>query len=298
MKTLLITGASGFFGSAILKQMSEVKDYRIVAVTSGRKKDGFPAYVETETANLLSETEQLIERVQPDMLLHLAWGKQDGASRNSDSNIRWLEASFSLLRAFIDHGGKRFVFAGTSSEYEDVSGLHQEKPGNIPMSMYGETKKAFSDVAKNYCRRVGVEFVDVRFFTLYGENDQHEQGAIPMCIRTLMKNEPFICKAPNTIRDYVYVEDAAKAVLRILSSNYTGSVNVSSCQPRTMREVFSFIADELGKKELLSFENTDKCDLILAGDNRILLDEIGFDAFTDFEDGMRKTVQWWKQRTF
>lgn len=293
MKTLLITGAGGFFGTAIIKRLLEANAYEITAVTSGRRKDGFPEGIYTTAANLLTESEQLIERTKPEILLHLAWGRQDGQARNSDANIEWLEASCKLLRAFINNGGKRFVFAGTSSEYENVSGLHQEAPGEIRMSMYGETKRAFAEVAKNYCSRVGVEFVDVRLFTLYGENDRHELGAIPMCIRTLKSGQPFVCKAPNTIRDYVYVGDAARAILKIVESNYTGSVNISSGQPQTMRNVFKFIASELGKEELLSFENSDRCDLILVGDNRVLIDEIGFSDFTDFEEGMKKTVKWW-----
>ena len=193
-------------------------------------------------------------------------------------------------------GGRRFVFAGTSSEYEDSSGLHQEIPEQVQMSMYGETKKAFSAVAKNYCQRAGVEFADVRLFTLYGENDRHELGAIPLCIRTLLNGESFTCKAPNTVRDYVYVQDAAKAVIAVIASDYRGAINVCSCQPRSMREVFGFIARELHKEELLRFVNEDRCDMILAGDNRILLDKIDFHGFTDFEDGMRRTISWWKNQ--
>lgn len=294
MKTLLITGAGGFFGSTVVKQLSESEKYNIIAVTSGRKAVAFPAGVQIDSANLLQQSEELISRNKPDIVLHLAWGRQDGQARNSDVNIEWLEASYKLLRAFIKSGGQRFIFAGTSSEYEDDDGLRQEYPQKVQMSMYGETKKAFADVAKNYCQRVGVEFVDVRLFTLYGENDRHELGAIPMCIRTLMKDEPFVCKAPNTIRDYVYVGDAARAIEAILESNYVGSVNISSGQPKSMREVFTLIADELGKRALLSFENEKECRLILAGDNQILLKQIQFDGFTPFEKGLKKTVEWWR----
>ena len=293
MKTLMITGAGGFFGSAVVKQLSQSEKYRIIAVTSGRKANDFPANVQADSADLLSAGEALLARHKPDILLHLAWGRQDGQARNSAANIEWLEASLKLLRSFIENGGKRFVFAGTSSEYEDEDGLRRESAGKVQMSMYGETKRAFADVAKNYCKRVGVEFVDVRLFTLYGENDRHELGAIPLCIRTLMKDEPFVCKAPNTIRDYVYVGDAARAMEVILDSDYTGSVNVSSGQPRSMRAVFSCIAYALGKRELLRFENETECGLILAGDNALLRDRIGYAQFTPFEEGMKKTVEWW-----
>ena len=176
MEKLLITGAGGFFGSAILTQLNG--KYEIIAATSGRRKSDFPECVQEETANLLDpqSIDQLLSKVKPDIVLHLAWGRQDGAARNSADNIAWLEASCKLLRAFIENGGRRFVFAGTSSEYESESGLHQELPSAVQMSMYGETKKAFSDVARNYCQRAGIEFVDARFFTLYGENDRHATG--------------------------------------------------------------------------------------------------------------------------
>lgn len=297
MKTLMITGAGGFFGSAVVKQLSQSAKYTIIAVTSGRRAIEFPANVQADSANLLTESEALVERNKPDILLHLAWGRQDGEARNSATNIEWLEASLKLLRAFIENGGKRFVFAGTSSEYEDDSGLRQEDAGKVKMSMYGETKRAFADVAKNYCQRVGVEFVDARLFTLYGENDKHEFGAIPMCIKTLLRNEFFVCKAPNAIRDYVYVEDAAGAIESIIDSNYTGSINISAGQPRSMREVFTYIAENLDRSDLLLFENEDKSELVLIGDNRLLKETIGFTEFTRFEEGIKKTVMWWKSHS-
>lgn len=294
METLLITGASGFLGKIVINQLEKSGKYKIVAVTSGRKKQEFSSNIQIETANLLIKPEEIIESNKPNILLHLAWGKQDGSARNSESNIEWLEVSCKLLRAFVANGGRRFIFAGTSSEYEEENGLRQETEKSFLRSMYGETKKAFSSIAKNYCQRTGVEFVDSRIFTLFGEDDQHELGAIPLCIRTLMKGEKFVCKAPNTIRDYVYVRDAAKAIEMIIASNYCGSVNISSGQPRAMRDVFYFIANELKKEKLLLFDNENRCDLILVGDNKILLQEIGFSGFTDFEDNMRKTISWWK----
>ena len=109
MKTLMITGAGGFFGSAVVKQLSQSEKYRIIAVTSGRKANDFPANVQADSADLLSAGEALLARHKPDILLHLAWGRQDGQARNSAANIEWLEASLKLLRAFIENGGKRFV---------------------------------------------------------------------------------------------------------------------------------------------------------------------------------------------
>lgn len=297
MKTMIVTGAGGFLGSEVVSYIASLNKFDITLVVSGKKKHSFPDNVSVCVADLLADGGRFLEQIKPDIFVHLAWGKQDGMARNADDNIKWLEASFRLLREFVDNGGKRFIFAGTSSEYENCIGLCQENAEYVQMTLYGETKKAFTNVASNYCKRVGVEFVDVRLFTVYGENDQHEFGAIPMCTRTLLHNETFICTAPNSIRDYVYVKDVAKAMDKIISSNYSGIVNVSSGQPKSMREVFGFVAKELGKEDLLRFENEDKCDLILVGDNSVLMNEIGFNGFTKFEDGLRKTINWWKSNS-
>lgn len=90
-----------------------------------RQKVEFSEDIQVVAADLLEARcrERIVEEIKPDIILHLAWGRQDGTARNSDENIEWLEASYHLLRRFINNGGKQFVFAGSSSEYEEDCGL-------------------------------------------------------------------------------------------------------------------------------------------------------------------------------
>lgn len=292
MKTLMITGAGGVLGTSITRQFAKDGNYKIVAVTSGRHPVRYSAGVIAETANLLDEAEQkaLLNRVNPDIIIHLSWSLDGPSFLESEKNIQWLEASFSLLRAF---QGECFAFAGSSAEYGEGAGC-KETDTCHPTSLYGECKLAFERVAAPYCKSKGIRFVGMRFFSVYGAGDHRLGRALPTAIKAFQKSEPFICTGPNNTWDYIYNEDIGRAVTSIIYSNYIGTVNVSSGTPTSMKEVFTTLSRLMGAEELLSFENENKAGSMLFGENRILREIIGFTDFTPLEVGLKKTIANWK----
>ena len=296
MDTILITGASGMLGRSLVEQLAQKDEYHIVALISGRRRVSFSPQVQTVICDLTSkfDREQMIECIQPDILCHLAWNMEFPDFKNSAINLKWLEISLSLMEKFVECGGKQLLFAGSCMEDDGFTGMLTDQKIMVQTSLYGECKRAYVNVASNYCKSKGVRFVSAKYFTLYGEYDSHDYGAVPYAIRGFMTGEPVVCKAPNSIRDYVYVKDAALATLRLLESDYYGVVNISSGLPKTMRSVFTAVAELIGREDLLSFENEDKCEAIFVGDNHLLRERIGFNAFTPFEEGLAATIQWWK----
>ena len=293
MKRVLVTGASGLLGRALLPRLLDA-GYEVHAVTTDAARLAFAPGAQARTADLRdgAACRAVVERVRPEALVHLAWDQKDAGFRNAPANLDWLSVSVNLLRAFYDCGGKRFLFAGTSSEYDGRSGRMEETAAARPVSMYGQCKRAFSETLQAFAERYGVSAVTPRYFTIYGEHDGHAFGATPAATADFLAGRPVACRAPNTLRDYIYAGDAAAATLLLLESELCGAVNVASGVPRSMRAVFTALARAADALPLLSFENEDQPGDILVADTGRLNRELGFTCRMNFEEGLRRTVAW------
>lgn len=299
MKKVLITGASGLLGKAIIRELLEDDQYEILAVTTNKNRlEQFSNIEIIETNLLMSEScRQIFVQYKPEYMIHLAWDQSKSTFRNDKTNIDWLIVSLNLLQEFAKCGGRRLVFAGTSSEYDEYSGKMEETYVEHKMTVYGQCKKAFSEVAINYGETFGIDVAITRYFTIYGEEDEHEFGAIPFTITSFLKGEKVVCRAPNTIRDYIYVKDAAAATIKILKSDYKGIVNVGSGIPHRMKDVFSIIADKMNCNDLLSFENENCVGDILVADTKIMNKIMGYNCKYTFQKGIDEVIKYRKDKS-
>jgi nucleoside-diphosphate-sugar epimerase len=298
MKKLLITGARGFIGSAITEKLAAEGKYEIYAVISGLQRAiPFAENVKIVCADLLNESERckLIESIMPTFMFHFAWETSDLASSN---NIKWLEASLHLARLFWDNGGKRFLFAGTGYEYSYNSGKALEYSPwqlNSGAFLYGICKHAFTTVSEQFARENNHQYVTARYFSIYGEGDDKPKRAIPSAIQSFLSGQKFICKSPNNIADYIYIDDAVDATIKTFESDFCGVINIASGLPQRMYDVFADIASILGRQELLFAENESICQSILVGDTNILNNKISYFCPTSLHAGLEKTIKWWKE---
>lgn len=302
MEKVLITGASGFIGRAITTVAAMEKDWDIYGVVSGRRTVTPPPPPPPHTPNVhiittdLQDENQckaLMEKLRPDIMLHLAWNLEKRDFLCSLANIQWLEISLRLLRVFHECGGKQFVFAGSSAEYGYEHELCSENDDAHPCDLYGVCKLAFTNLAASFCAANDISFASIRYFSIYGPGEGHILHAIPTAIHTMLQGETFICKAPNNVWDYVYIEDAAEATFRIMRSKFCGIVNVGGSAV-SMRELFTMLAELTGNKGTLVLENETSVGQRLVADTRILQEKIGYSCRTDLRQGLSKTVQWWK----
>ncbi len=295
MERVLITGASGFIGRKTVEAALRQDGWQVHAAV-GKNDQGFPAGVTVHKADLSDEggCRSLIQEAKPDIIIHLAWALAERDYSQSVSNLVWLESSLRLLRCFFESGGRRFVFAGSASEYGEPGGRHTESFVPVSRTVYGESKAAFEQICMNYCRKHGLEFVSARCFPVYGEGDGRTFKAISAAITTFLKGEPFVCKGPNNVWDYIHVDDAAGALVKVAGSGYCGAVNVGTGTSHTMREVFRGIADKMGCAQLLSFEENTQSVTIQVADPKVLKEQIGYRCSVGLSEGLDRTIAWWK----
>ncbi len=312
MKKVLVTGASGFIGRAVTELAASQSAWQVHAVISGRKPAAFVTPgIQIEIADLTNPDarEALLQRVQPDIVLHLAWGLDDGSFLNSPANLDWFDASRHLLAFFLAQDGRagerQFVFAGSSAEYGYRQALCGEDGPARPEDLYGACKLGFGGIARQLCKVAGVAYQELRYFSVYGAGESHVLHVIPKTIKALLAGQAVVCRSPDSCWDYIYIDDAAAATIAAMQTPGVDTVNIASGTPGTMREVFCMIADEIEELHKNNEYSTNKsgggvsygCEAprVLQADTSVLHQTIGCHCTVSLAQGIRKTVRWWAQ---
>lgn len=298
VKKVLVTGATGFIGRHCLPLLLN-KGYEVHAVTSRGSIDGFPD-IHWQHCDLLDpgNVSALLEKVKPTHLLHFAWFTAPGEYWTSLENLRWVQSSLVLLSSFVKLGGHRVVMAGTCAEYDWQYGYCSENITPIrPSTLYGVCKHSLHIMAEAFLRQVGVSVIWGRLFFLYGPGE-HPERLVPSVIRSLLRGEPARCSEGNQIRDFLYVQDAARAFITLLEKEITGTVNIASGTPVALKDIIYKIGGKLNGNNLIQFgENpvpANEPPLVVA-DVRFLKDRLGWSPEFDLDEGLNQTIHWWQE---
>lgn len=253
-KSVLITGASGFIGrhcvSAALRAGFDVH-----AVSLRARPAAGPSGVTWHAADLLDRhaVADLSARVRASHLLHLAWIAKPGIFWTSRDNARWQAGSIGLFDGFFANGGRRVVGVGSCAEYAWTEEDLREGASPLrPDTEYGRSKLATS-LALDAIATSGKSAAWGRVFFPYGPGEPPDR-LIPSVIRGILGGEKVQCTHGRQVRDFIFVEDVADALLTILSSEATGAFNVATGCGHTLREVVSVICARIGGAELIEFD--------------------------------------------
>jgi nucleoside-diphosphate-sugar epimerase len=241
----------------------------------------------------------LVAEVQPSHLLHLAWYTAPGKYWTSPANIDWIQASLALLKAFVEHGGQRVVVAGTCAEYAWQYGYCSEHlTPLVPATLYGACKHALQLALAAYSRQAGFSSAWGRLFFLYGPYEPPTR-LVSSVISALLLGQPARCSHGGQVRDFLYVADAANALVTLLGSAVEGAVNIGSGLPVTLRALVSSIAERLGGQHVIEFGAVpvpaDEPHLLVADVNR-LTSEVGWRPQYSLQAGLDETIAAWRAR--
>lgn len=301
MKKVLVTGATGFIGRHSLPSLS-ARGYEVHAATSlGHAHMIDAPGVVWHRADLL-EREQvfaLVSTVKPSHLLQLAWYAVPGKFWTSPENLRWVQASLDLLRAFKEAGGKRVVAAGTCAEYEwghDEPCSEASTPQR-PATLYGACKHALRLMIEAYSRQEGVSAAWGRVFFLYGPHE-HPDRLVASAIRSALSGDEVRCTHGRQMRDILHVAEVADAFAALLDSEVEGAVNIASGRTVALADVIKEIGDQIGRQDLIRLGAIDAPagePRVIVADTKRLNNEIGWSPRRDLETGLTETIAWWRK---
>lgn len=260
-KTVLVTGSTGWIGKHCCPILRE-KGYRVQPFIGDLLMDhGF-----LPSANYL---------------LHLAWDVTPGSYWESPMNIEWYENSLKFFQTFKEDDGKRIVVAGTCAE-------------EITKSLYGRSKNALRQTLEVYSDITGISSAWGRIFYLYGPHERPER-LIPSIIISLLQGKEFTIQHTDQMIDLFHVDDVASALVSILNSNVTGTVEIGNGKPITLHVVGQYIAEIIGRTDLLKFGDIPMPKYIAADITR-LRDEVKWSPKYDIYTGLMNTIEWWKKQ--
>jgi nucleoside-diphosphate-sugar epimerase len=299
MNRLLITGATGFLGVPCV--LHAAGEFELHTLARANRETLSPVVRHQCDLFDADQVDELLAKVRPTHLLHLAWLATPGVYWTSPENHRWVTASKHLLTRFAECGGLRAVITGTCAEYDwTTCGVCSEyKTPLRPTTVYGQCKNELHQwIVDRGCNSHGLSVAWARLFFLYGPRE-HSARLVSSVVRSLLAGEAAECSAGTQSRDFLHTQDVADALIALVKSDLEGSINIGSGNAVSVRSVIETVAKVCGQLELVRFgarpTPPGEPPLLVADISR-LRNELGWRPSILLEDGVREVVNWWRIR--
>lgn len=314
MTNIIVTGGAGFIGSNFIFHMLKAHpDYRIIcldALTYAGNLSTLEPIMENEKFRFVkaSITDRkavfdLFEEEKPDIIVNFA--AESHVDRSIENPSVFLETNIMGTQVLLDacrkYGIKRFHQVSTDEVYGDLPldrpdlFFTEETPIHTS-SPYSASKAAADLLVQAYHRTFKVPVTISRCSNNYGPYHFPEK-LIPLMIANALNDKPLpVYGKGENVRDWLYVEDHCKAIDLVIHKGTVGEVyNIGGHNEMRNIDIVKTIVHELGRSEELITYVTDRAghDLRYAIDPTKIHNELGWLPETKFEDGIKKTIQWY-----
>ena len=291
MKTAVVTGAGGFIGGALTKELLNL-GYKVYgADIKAEYLEQLCQHEKFVPVSIDLTVENFSERITEtaDVMFYLSWGGSLGGKDLYDVELQTnnIKTAAKVCRD-ASNICKRFVFVSSSYEH-----MKSETTGDFPVNTYGIAKRAAGDICAQISSQSGIEYVKSVLTNTYGVGDRSKK-AVNTIITAMQNDLPLKLVEGSNANDWVYIDDTVKGLIYVAEQGksfreyYIGHRNISTFKEKILDMGAAICPDrQFAFGEML--ENT-------YIDYTSLTKEIseGFECKSDFKESIIKTANWLK----
>ncbi|BDG07471.1 NAD-dependent epimerase/dehydratase family protein [Anaeromyxobacter paludicola] len=306
-RKILITGGAGFIGSNVADRFVGAGwDVAVIDDLSSGKRENVPAAARLYPCDVRSAAAaEAIRKERPDVVAHLAAQidvRKSMADPRHDADVN-LGGLLNVMQAAVAAGSVRHALFASSGgamygETDHVPTREDEPPH--PVSHYGAAKTASEIYLGVYRASHGITSTALRFANVYGpRQDPHgEAGVVAIFAGRLLEGQPCTIYGDGTqTRDYVFVEDVARANLLAAERGHDGPLNVGTGIETDVNRLYAVLATAAGSAAPPRYapgragEQRRSCI-----DPSAARGALGWQPEVPLEEGLRRTLEWFRQR--
>jgi UDP-glucose 4-epimerase len=310
---ILVTGGAGFIGSNLVDKLLALGHQVVVVdnLTTGKEENlewarkqenSFSFYKMDIREQSLGDL--MVERL-PEAVMHLAAQvsvRESVSDPTYDADVN-IVGTLNLLQGSVACGAKRFVFASSGGaiyaepQYFPVDEEHPKQP----LSPYGISKKVVDDYLVFFQAGQGLSYTSLALANIYGprQDPYGEAGVVAIFIGQMLGGSiPTINGDGEQVRDFVYVGDAVDAFILALEKPCQGLYNIGTGIGTSVNQLYEKLST------LLAFDNEPTYGAPMAGEMRAIYlnsgraqRELGWQAKTSLDEGLMRTIAFFREKT-
>lgn len=303
MQKVIVTGATGFVGSAVCEELVR-KNIEVIAIVRHPDKvisnitanEGI-RIVYCDLANFRKLAELIPDR-DIDALYHFAWVGSAGALRgDSDVQMKNVQYTCDTVKACAEMGCKRFVFASSIMVFEIEATMAKDITPDIN-TLYSSAKIAADYMSRTIAGSLGVGYIRAVISNIYGPGE-YSSRLVNASIRKMLKGEHCAFSAGEQLYDFIYITDAAKAFVAIGEKGISNrTYYIGSHDPKPLREFLLELRDCIDPQIKIGFGELPFNGVSLTYkefDMHAVKNDTDFVPEIGFKEGIKNTVAWIKE---
>jgi UDP-glucose 4-epimerase len=298
---VLLTGATGVIGLSLIEELCARSCDVLVLASPGSSRNSSLACMTSPAVRWqecgLSDYESFSCNERFDAMVHMAWA--GGMDRwNIDSNLHSARQCAMAVRLAARLGCHTFIGTGSQAECGQQTTPLSGDTRCTPSTPFGAAKNLARDLARIETSQVqGMRFIWARILSIYGPRDR-ETAMVTATLRKLIRGEMPEFSSGEQIWDFLYAEDAARALADMLERGHNGMIYVvGSGYARPLRHYLAALVRPFGVDLAQCLGKVDagiSTPQMLMADTAPMREHLGWAPLVDFDIGVTKTIEYCK----